>query len=613
MEAVAILAITNASFGIARSLVHTIKELYELAEAYETAALGIRTVATQCNSFRIAVERINKWLVQQDEDSRHDLDEDFWQALSGNLDTAQAVIDDLEKRIQGLKKNPAKFWIRTKYLWNGVIIAELQSQIQGLMSAVSLLIQVIDIPTPGAKRARSRAQSKRLNGLTVSNRRRVAESRKRVAAEEKGLLDAEDSHDGRSAKETDPAVFNSEPQPLEDAPPPYDYASNASAKVGATEQKSPPPLSHEASLAPEPATSQDSVTSSFRVLDRSKSNDQADFAAAKKHKSSLWKNFIKRGSKESSRSQSDPIGSVVPETNTTPELSPPLFLEQSNSHQLLHEMPGDSYFQPQEAMSGMDLSQNGENSVEAAANATGEEACLRTALGSSVATPPEQKPSSNRPYRERRSRPDYSSGRADSSDNFHRIRPSQRVKDAHELSGSRSTDVLDQASTSPPPDSLERTSTGASRLGSLRSGSSDDCTQMWQTTAITNRPQKFKVQIERESFTNKISVAAARALGVDDAIVEYLGVSIATITLLYTVSDGLSTGANIVVGDEIEFVLMDEHTSRTPLLVLGAGLAHFAQIAEEGEFIYWNPRAVPDNLRSIDKLRLYRRFELVRW
>lgn len=145
MDPVSVLVLTNASLGIARSLAHTVKDLYELAEAYETAALGIRTVATQCSSFRIAVERINKWLVTQNENSKESLDEDFWQALSDNLDTARLVIDDLEKRIKGLKKSPAKFWTRTKYLWNSVVISELQSQIQGLILAVSILIQVIDM------------------------------------------------------------------------------------------------------------------------------------------------------------------------------------------------------------------------------------------------------------------------------------------------------------------------------------------------------------------------------------------------------------------------------------------------------------------------------------
>lgn len=145
MDPVSIVMLTNASFAIARSLVHTIKELYEIAEAYETAALGIRTVATQCNSFRVAIQRINSWLTTQDESSRYNLDEDFWQALADNLETGRLVLDDLEKRIAGLKKDSAKFWIRTKYLWNSVVISELQSQIQGLMSAVSILVQVIDM------------------------------------------------------------------------------------------------------------------------------------------------------------------------------------------------------------------------------------------------------------------------------------------------------------------------------------------------------------------------------------------------------------------------------------------------------------------------------------
>lgn len=145
MDPVTILMMTNASIAIARSLVHTVKELYEIAEAYETAALGIRTVATQCDSFRIAIHRIGKWLQKQNGESSYDLDEDFWQALQGNIETGKLVVEDLEKRIQGMKKNPAKFWVRTKYLWNGVVISELQSQIQGLMAAVSLLLRVIDM------------------------------------------------------------------------------------------------------------------------------------------------------------------------------------------------------------------------------------------------------------------------------------------------------------------------------------------------------------------------------------------------------------------------------------------------------------------------------------
>lgn len=144
-DPVSILMAVNASLGIARSLVHTIKELYELAEQYETAALAIRTLATQCNTFRVAIQRISKWLATQDETSRQDLDEDFWQALVQNLDTGALVISDIEKRIRGLKKDSAKFWIRTKYLWNSVVIGELQSQMQGLMSAVSILVQVIEM------------------------------------------------------------------------------------------------------------------------------------------------------------------------------------------------------------------------------------------------------------------------------------------------------------------------------------------------------------------------------------------------------------------------------------------------------------------------------------
>jgi len=145
MEPITILALTNASFAIARSLFHTTKELFELAEAYKTAALGIQTVATQCDSFRIAIQRVNAWLVKQNENAKHDLEEEFLEALKENMVISRLVLEDLEERIQGSKKYPVKFRSRTKYLWNGVVIAELQSQIQGLMAAMSILLQVIDM------------------------------------------------------------------------------------------------------------------------------------------------------------------------------------------------------------------------------------------------------------------------------------------------------------------------------------------------------------------------------------------------------------------------------------------------------------------------------------
>ena len=145
MDPVSILAITNASIGITRSLVLVVKELYEIAESYETAATGIRTIASQCTSFQIAVDRIRKWLEKQSETSRHDLDEDFWHALKDNLDTSNLVIGDIQNRIKGWSKSSTKFWTRTKYLWNHSVISELQSQIQALISALSILIHVIDL------------------------------------------------------------------------------------------------------------------------------------------------------------------------------------------------------------------------------------------------------------------------------------------------------------------------------------------------------------------------------------------------------------------------------------------------------------------------------------
>lgn len=83
-------------------------------------------------------------------------------------------------------------------------------------------------------------------------------------------------------------------------------------------------------------------------------------------------------------------------------------------------------------------------------------------------------------------------------------------------------------------------------------------------------------------------------------------------TLLYTVSDDLTTEADTVLGNETEFVVLNEHESRTPLLVLGAAFAYLRRIVAEGQHIYWSPRFVPENARNVERLKLYKRFELVR-
>lgn len=601
MEPVSIVMMVNASLGIARSLVHTINELYELAESYETAALGIRTVATQCSSFKIAIERIHKWLQGQQNDPRSDLDNDFWDALKQNLDTGGMVIDDLNRRIDAYKKTPSKFWTRTKYLWNHGVISELQSQIQGLMSALGLLIHVIDLPNKGVPRSLSRAQSTRLNGLTRSARNRVdAQRRRQLEAAQSGNDDAQRLID---SKHEDVLVTSiTRPDFSDSAPPPYTIGEAVSPDATDTNDASalPPVSSPDMSPVLSKVTSAPDPAGDW-TLKKSKDRPTWKTMWIRTNKSEKTtktrKSFLPTGKENTPPTEDTTEAESAVTESSMPITSPDGASSRSNTDHL----------ELQNAVADLNLD---EPLAKTESVPLVDAVEVPTGVQSPEALPsPKAGVSTNNPYaamrlasRSKSQNDFYEQHRKDSADKFNRIRPSQRVLETKRQS----------PPSSPEQENLSRASS-RSRIGDMTLSSAAGLEQSWQTTAITNRAIKIKVVFEKDSFTNKMSASAARVLGVDDAIDIVDGIALANLTLLHAVGSNEVSDDTVVNGEEVEFEVMNEHESRVTELHLGQGLAHLASLMEGGEYIYWNPRSVPDSLRTVDRLRLYRRFELVRW
>lgn len=291
------------------------------------------------------------------------------------------------------------------------------------------------------------------------------------------------------------------------------------------------------------------------------------------------------------------------------------------------ELPQDNYFELQSAISGMSVGQNSlytndSPSEKPSMRTTSQDIPVLDVKPPEPEAKQEELPLNNNPYlamrlaprskseNSFRAKPDYSGQQASQTSNFDRIRPSQRVRDSRDRSVSQEPANRAAISETEP---LERQTSGPTRLSSLSFFSSDELQQSWQTKATTNQTAKIAVKFDKESFTNRMSASAARALGVDDHIMVVDGVALASVTLLHTISDGPSDNDKAVVGDEIEFEVMTEHEVRTPQLNFGAGCTHYARIMEAGEYIYWDPRSIPESLRTVERLRMYRRFELVRW
>lgn len=206
---------------------------------------------------------------------------------------------------------------------------------------------------------------------------------------------------------------------------------------------------------------------------------------------------------------------------------------------------------------------------------------------------------------------------------FDRIRPSQRVREARERSRSRE----------PPRDHTTRTTSPdqlypqrpTSRLPSPSPASPPPSSQTWRTTPLpsststtsslaTSTSTRLKITFSPTVYTSRISYSAARTLHLlDHAETNTIdGVPIALLTLIYPVSDGDS---QTVLADEVELEVMHEGESRGLEIVFGAGQGHIAGVMEgsEGGCLWWSERGVPRGLRTVESLRLFRKFELVRW
>lgn len=198
---------------------------------------------------------------------------------------------------------------------------------------------------------------------------------------------------------------------------------------------------------------------------------------------------------------------------------------------------------------------------------------------------------------------------------FERIRPSQRVRETRDRS--RSQDPPRNATTS----TSSEARTNFSISNKPRASSTEVTNQIWRTstssptsTLSTSSQLRLKIIYDPTLYTSRISTAAARSLHLlDHALANTIdNIPIATLTLLYTVSDGENQS---VMGDEVELEVMHEEDCRGMEITFGAGQVHIGQVIEGSKegVLWWSERGVPRTLRTLDGLRRFNRFELSRW
>ena len=151
-EALAVFSIVDASASLIVRCTSVAKSLSDLSAKYKRADLTIKVLIEQVETIKVAWARIQKWTKEyQQRQSNICDDEELLGQLHRKLECGELVLSSLETDLQryapGEKKSlrPNQ---RAKLIWNEVTFQEHRDRIRDQVTTMSLLLQVLTLPTP---------------------------------------------------------------------------------------------------------------------------------------------------------------------------------------------------------------------------------------------------------------------------------------------------------------------------------------------------------------------------------------------------------------------------------------------------------------------------------
>lgn len=145
------LSITGTVLSITARCLTTAKALYDLREKYKDAQVIISAIYTESTVISASLSRIQS-LVLQDPDAlskqlqfRPELETVFDTALTGCMVVFSVLDDEVQKLTtagaDAVGSAKLGFKAKARYLWNEATMKELLQQIRGQQTAITLLIQ----------------------------------------------------------------------------------------------------------------------------------------------------------------------------------------------------------------------------------------------------------------------------------------------------------------------------------------------------------------------------------------------------------------------------------------------------------------------------------------
>ncbi|KAF3042123.1 hypothetical protein E8E12_005121 [Didymella heteroderae] len=163
----------SAVFGIMAALpqcIQSAKELYDLRERYKDASVLITAIYSESMVIAASLSQVQNLLQHDALLQKPQLLETFDRALTGCRVVYGCLEEEVRDLVEKAKRNDLKFRDRAKYLWKEDTFKELLTQIRGQQSALSLLIQGLQMESMADMRKLVEDNSGKLDQIVKRSR-----------------------------------------------------------------------------------------------------------------------------------------------------------------------------------------------------------------------------------------------------------------------------------------------------------------------------------------------------------------------------------------------------------------------------------------------------------
>ena len=147
-DPVTVFAIVNGAAGLVLKCGSVIKSLHDIAGKHKKAGTAVTSMVAEIDTIELAWSRIRKWAEEYSKDAAVDVD--LLHRLDRSLECDTLVMSALQNDLSGYKENYSRlgFRQRSKAVWNEKALQDHQNRVRGQAGAISLLLQVLKLPTP---------------------------------------------------------------------------------------------------------------------------------------------------------------------------------------------------------------------------------------------------------------------------------------------------------------------------------------------------------------------------------------------------------------------------------------------------------------------------------